>query len=160
MKVVDWSIVLSMGEQQRLSFVRLLALFTLSANKDQLVQKTLLFLDESTSAIDIKTEKKIYLKLTEHGVWFVTISHRSSLVHLHRKLLKFSPDRNREETIEAESMEVHIPIPLTIEDDEENESRKEGKNDYKPIETKQFQVSSISYSILFIFSLSSSLLFT
>ena len=52
-----------MGEQQRLSFVRLLALFTLSANKDQFVQKTLLFLDESTSAIDIKTEKENLFKV-------------------------------------------------------------------------------------------------
>jgi putative ATP-binding cassette transporter len=140
-KVVDWSIVLSMGEQQRLSFVRLLALFTLTPNKDQLVEKTLLFLDESTSAIDMKTEKEFYLNLIELGVWFVTISHRSSLVHLHTKSLKFSANRNREEAIEAESKEVQISIPSTIEDDKENKSRKEGKN----------EVSSLSYSILLIY---------
>jgi ABC-type uncharacterized transport system fused permease/ATPase subunit len=133
-----------MGEQQRLAFVRLLALFTLTPNKDQLIQQTLLFLDESTSAIDMKTEKEIYLNLIKIGVWFVTISHRSSLIDLHTKLLKFSSCRNREETIKAEeSMKVHIPISSTIEDDDENKARQEGKNDYKPIETKQFQVSFI-----------------
>ena len=142
-KVLDWSIVLSMGEQQRLSFVRLLALFTLSPNKDQLITGTLLFLDESTSAIDMKTEKEIYLNLIELGVWFVTISHRSSLVHLHSKSLKFSSDTNLQETIEIEPMEVHIPILSTTEDDDENKSGKEGKNEYKPIETKQFQVNLI-----------------
>lgn len=139
-KVVDWPIVLSMGEQQRLSFLRLLALFTLAPNKDQLIQKTLIFLDESTSALDMKTEEEIYLNLTELGVWFITISHRSSLFHLHKKSLNFYPDRNRAETIEAERVEVQIPIPWTSDDDK---SGKEGKNDYKPIETNQYRVSSI-----------------
>ena len=97
----------------------------------------MIFLDESTSALDIKTEEEIYLNLTELGVWFVTISHRSSLLHLHKKWLNFSPNRNQVDTIEAERVEVQIPIPETSEDD------KSVKNDYKLIETNQFRVNSI-----------------
>jgi len=130
--------VLSMGEQQRLSFVRLLALFTLSPNKDQLVRETLVFLDESTSAIDIETEQEIYLHLTQLCVWFVTISHRSSLVHLHTKWLQFFPDRNSQQAIE-----------LSIDNDhDENKLEKQEKNEYKPTETKQFQVSLMPSSVL------------
>jgi ABC-type uncharacterized transport system fused permease/ATPase subunit len=131
--------VLSMGEQQRLSFVRLLALFTLTPNKDQLVQETLVFLDESTSAIDVKTEHEIYLHLTQLSVWFVTISHRSSLVHLHTKWLQFFPDGNCQQAIEPERMKDH----------DENKLEKQEKSEFKPIETKQFQVSFIPSSVLF-----------
>jgi ABC-type bacteriocin/lantibiotic exporter with double-glycine peptidase domain len=141
--------VLSMGEQQRLSFVRLLALFTLTPNKDQLVQETLVFLDESTSAIDVKTEHEIYLHLTQLSVWFVTISHRSSLVHLHTKWLQFFPDGNCQQAIEPERMEEQILFTSTDKDHDENKLEKQEKSEYKPIETKQFQVSFIPSSVLF-----------
>jgi len=144
--------VLSMGEQQRLSFVRLLALFTLSPNKNQLVQETLVFLDESTSAIDVRTEREIYLHLTQLCVWFVTISHRSSLVHLHTKWLQFFPDRNCQQAIEPECMEDQILFTSTDKDLDENKVEKQEKSDYKRTETKQLQVSFISSSILFVHS--------
>ncbi|UJR10859.1 hypothetical protein I4U23_015047 [Adineta vaga] len=85
--IVDWSKILSVGEQQRLSFVRLFAYVTLSSNHDQLVREILVLFDESTSAVDAKTEHEIYAHLIRLQVWFVTISHRSSLIHLHPKSL-------------------------------------------------------------------------
>ncbi|UJR19349.1 hypothetical protein I4U23_022478 [Adineta vaga] len=126
---VDWSLVLSMGEQQRLSFVRLLALFTLAPNKNQLVQETLVFFDESTSAIDIKTEREIYRRLSELCVWFVTISHRSSLVHLHTKGLQFFPGGNCQQTIEPKHMKDQVSFTSTDEE--------KSKHDFT--ETKQSQ---------------------
>lgn len=137
-KIADWSLVLSMGEQQRLSFARLLALFTLAPNKDQLVRETLVFLDESTSAIDINTEHEIYQHLTQLCVWFVTISHRSSLVHLHTKWLQFFPDRNCQQTIEQKS----------IEDQNENKLEKQEKGEVNLIKEQQFQVSFIPFPVL------------
>ena len=134
--------VLSTGEQQRLSFIRLLALFTLAPNKDQLLRDTLVFLDESTSAIDFKTEEEIYLHLTQLRVWFVTISHRSSLIHLHTKLLQFFPDKNRKQLVEPEHME----------DSDENKLAKQDTSDNKPIETKQLQVGFIPSLALFVHS--------
>ena len=112
--------VLSMGEQQRLSFLRLLALFTLSPNKNRLVQETLVFLDESTSALDMKTEREIYIHLHQLRVWFISISHRLSLVRLHSKWLQFSPDGNCQQTI----------VPACVEE----------QYDAEPTETKQDQV--------------------
>ena len=45
-------------------------------------------LDESTSAIDTTTESIIYQLLIDLNVWFVTISHRPSLIRYHNKELK------------------------------------------------------------------------
>lgn len=92
--VTDWSAVLSVGEQQRLAFVRLFAFFTLNSTDDQVRGETLVLLDESTSAIDGKTEQQIYTYLVQLQVWFVTISHRSSLVHFHQKSLQLSLNSN------------------------------------------------------------------
>lgn len=121
--------LLSMGEQQRLSFIRLLAFFTLTPNKNQLVHETLVFLDESTSAIDVRTEHKIYQQLTQLNVWFVTISHRSSLKNLHTKWLQFSPDGN-----------------CSTSTDKDHEE----KNEHEPIEPEQVHVSLILSLDLFI----------
>ena len=144
--------VLSMGEQQRLSFIRLLALFTLAPKRKQLLQETLVFLDESTSAIDVQTEHEIYLHLTQLRVWFVTISHRSSLVHLHTKWLQFFPDRNCQQAIEPERMEDQVLFTSTDKDHDDNKLEKQEKSDCKRTVTKQFQVSFIPSSILFVHS--------
>ena len=89
LQVVDWSVVLSVGEQQRLSFLRLFVFFSFMSN-----EKTLVLFDESTSAIDLQTEEQIYQYLIKLNVWFVTISHRSSLAHWHHKSLHFTPNSN------------------------------------------------------------------
>ena len=143
---------LSMGEQQRLSFIRLLALFTLTPNKNQLVRETLVFLDESTSAIDFKTEHEIYLHLTQLHVWFVTISHRPSLVHLHSKVLQFFPNGNRQQSVEPEHVEDQISFTLRDEDNDEHRLTKQEKSEYKPTETEQLQVSIVPSSVLCFYS--------
>ena len=74
----DWSSILSLGEQQRLSFARVL-----------LSRPRLLYLDEATSAMDEGLEHAMYRLLRRElpdSVW-VSVGHRSTLVALHSHLL-------------------------------------------------------------------------
>ncbi|CAN0188810.1 unnamed protein product [Laminaria digitata] len=71
--VRDWSDMLSLGEQQRLAFARLLY------NKP-----TLAILDESTSALDLGNEAKMFALLDSlPGLSIVSVGHRPSLVPYH-----------------------------------------------------------------------------
>ncbi|MEG9622025.1 MULTISPECIES: ABC transporter ATP-binding protein/permease [Pseudomonas] len=73
----DWSNILSVGEQQRLAFARLLF------NRPQVV-----FLDESTSAMDEGLEHALYSLLRSEmpDTLLVSVGHRSTLAtfHTHR----------------------------------------------------------------------------
>ncbi|MBE9046464.1 ABC transporter ATP-binding protein/permease [Pleurocapsales cyanobacterium LEGE 10410] len=73
----DWDEVLSLGEQQRLAFARILI------NKPDYV-----VLDEATSALDIGNEESLYKHLLETQTTFVSVGHRPSLVQYHRWLLE------------------------------------------------------------------------
>ncbi len=70
----DWSRILSLGEQQRLAFARVL----LSA-------PDYIFLDEATSALDEPREVEMYNLLREQlpKVTVVSVGHRSTLFKLH-----------------------------------------------------------------------------
>jgi len=70
----DWSRILSLGEQQRLAFARVL----LSA-------PDYIFLDEATSALDEPREVEMYKLLREQlpKVTVVSVGHRSTLFKLH-----------------------------------------------------------------------------
>lgn len=73
---MEWGNVLSLGEQQRLSFARLI-----------LRNPTLAFLDEATSALDENNERLLYAQLREMGVSFVSVGHRSTLIEFHDLIL-------------------------------------------------------------------------
>lgn len=77
----DWSHVLSVGEQQRLAFVRA-----------HIQQPLWLFLDEATSALDEETEAKMYSLLQErlHNTTVVSVGHRSTLNKYHRLVLRLN----------------------------------------------------------------------
>ena len=81
--VADWSHVLSVGEQQRLAFVRA-----------HIQQPLWLFLDEATSALDEETEAKMYRLLAERlkGTTVVSVGHRSTLNQFHKLVLRL--DKN------------------------------------------------------------------
>lgn len=72
----DWSTILSLGEQQRLAFARIL-----------LTQPKYAILDEATSALDIHNEQMLYELLQRLGVVYVSVGHRSSLLDYHHKVL-------------------------------------------------------------------------
>jgi putative ATP-binding cassette transporter len=73
----DWPRLLSLGEQQRLGFARLL----LNAPRFAV-------LDEATSALDVTTEKVLYELLVQRDVAFVSVGHRPTLVDYHDTVLE------------------------------------------------------------------------
>ncbi len=77
--VADWSHVLSVGEQQRLAFVRA-----------HIQEPLWLFLDEATSALDEETEAKMYTLVGERlpATTIVSIGHRSTLNKYHQRILQ------------------------------------------------------------------------
>lgn len=78
--VRDWSRVLSLGEQQRIAFARVLV----SGAK-------YVFLDEATSAMDITTEAAAYAQLREAGTTCVSVGHRETILHFHDRALCLYP---------------------------------------------------------------------
>ncbi|HIK08841.1 MAG TPA: ABC transporter ATP-binding protein/permease [Oscillatoriaceae cyanobacterium M33_DOE_052] len=80
--IEDWGHILSLGEQQRLSFARLL-----------LHKPGYAVLDEATSALDNKTEKILYEELQKNGITFISVGHNYSLFTYHSWVLDLSaPD--------------------------------------------------------------------
>jgi putative ATP-binding cassette transporter len=75
----DWADVLSLGEQQRLTFARLLV------NKPNYA-----ILDEATSALDLNNEARLYQHLQAIGTTFLSVGHRSSLATYHQSLLELT----------------------------------------------------------------------
>ncbi|NEQ21763.1 MAG: ABC transporter ATP-binding protein/permease [Microcoleus sp. SIO2G3] len=78
----DWADVLSLGEQQRLTFARLLL------NKPKYA-----ILDEATSALDLGNEERLYQHLQEKGTTFLSVGHRSTLANYHQSVLELSQDK-------------------------------------------------------------------
>ena len=79
----DWEDILSLGEQQRLAFARILI------NKPQYV-----ILDEATSALDIKNEASLYRHLIHNQTTFISVGHRPSLVDYHDYVLKIAEEQS------------------------------------------------------------------
>lgn len=76
-EIRDWSNVLSLGEQQRLAFARLLV------GKPKLA-----ILDECSSALDIASENRLYTRLRESGTGYISVGHRPTLVQYHDFILR------------------------------------------------------------------------
>ena len=82
---LDWADVLSIGEQQRLAFARLLI------NKPAFA-----VLDEATSALDAENEANLYRRLQHMGIRYISVGHRSSILDYHDRVLELhGPDRWR-----------------------------------------------------------------
>lgn len=77
----DWSQILSLGEQQRLAFVRAV-----------LSQPQWLVLDEATSAVDEETEASLYewVRRALPQTAIVSVGHRSVLERFHERVLQLN----------------------------------------------------------------------
>ncbi len=74
----DWSHILSLGEQQKLAFVRIF-----------LRKPKWVFLDESTSAVDEEREDSLYKMLTDmENTSIISIGHRSTLDKWHTRVIR------------------------------------------------------------------------
>jgi len=73
----DWSKLLSVGEQQRLAFGRVLV-----------HQPRIVILDEATSALDSSNENALYERLRASGTTLVSIAHRAAVLRHHTHVLR------------------------------------------------------------------------
>jgi putative ATP-binding cassette transporter len=77
----DWAKVLSIGEQQRLAFARVL-----------LAEPRYAMLDEATSALDAANEERLYRELATTRTTPVSVSHRQGVVRYHDRVLELPGD--------------------------------------------------------------------
>ena len=78
---VPWENILSLGEQQRLAFARLLV-----------THPNFTILDEATSALDLTNEGSLYQQLQDTKTTFISVGHRESLFNYHQWVLELAQD--------------------------------------------------------------------
>ena len=78
---MDWEKVLSIGEQQRLAFARVL-----------LIQPRFAILDEATSALDTANEGNLYRQLERTSTTLISVGHRSTILQYHKQVLELTGD--------------------------------------------------------------------
>ncbi|MDR3391924.1 MAG: ABC transporter ATP-binding protein/permease [Sulfuriferula sp.] len=78
---LDWAKVLSVGEQQRMAFARVL-----------LAAPRYAILDEATSALDIDNEDNLYRQLAASATTLVSVGHRASIMKYHPQVLELTGD--------------------------------------------------------------------
>lgn len=86
----NWREVLSLGEQQRIAFARILT------NQPRYV-----VLDEATSALDVQNEELLYNKLKEINSTYISVGHRLTLKKYHHCILKI--DKNHSWNIKSQN---------------------------------------------------------
>ncbi|MEO7954711.1 MAG: ATP-binding cassette domain-containing protein, partial [Polaromonas sp.] len=74
---MDWVKLLSIGEQQRLAFARVL-----------LARPRFAILDEATSALDIANEQLLYQQLMATDTTPVSVGHRATILRFHDQVLE------------------------------------------------------------------------
>lgn len=92
---LDWAKVLSVGEQQRVAFARVL-----------LAAPRYAILDEATSALDIHNEEMLYRQLAGIGTTLVSVGHRPAILQHHHQVLQLNSD---------ESWQLHAAVDFRFE---------------------------------------------
>lgn len=90
----SWAEVLSLGEQQRVAFARILV-----------NQPRYTILDEATSALDVQNEEYLYQHLQATETTFVSVGHRPTLRNYHQLVLELS-ENEQWELKQSESIPV------------------------------------------------------
>jgi len=79
----NWGDVLSLGEQQRVAFARIL-----------INQPRYVVLDEATSALDVQNEASLYETLQSSNITYISVGHRPTLQNYHQLVLKLAEDQS------------------------------------------------------------------
>jgi putative ATP-binding cassette transporter len=95
--VQDWEKLLSVGEQQRLAFGRVLV-----------HAPGIVILDEATSALDSANEASLYARLRESGTTLISIAHRPAVLRHHTHVLHLTGE-GAWEVHEASTYEFDAP---------------------------------------------------
>ncbi|MBD2502511.1 ABC transporter ATP-binding protein/permease [Anabaena azotica] len=113
---LPWENILSLGEQQRLAFARLL-----------ITHPSFTILDEATSALDLNNEGNLYQQLQETKTTFISVGHRESLFNYHQWVLELSQestwqlvsiqDYRRQKGIAVTPVKEEVTIDVLIEND-------------------------------------------
>jgi vitamin B12/bleomycin/antimicrobial peptide transport system ATP-binding/permease protein len=110
---VPWENILSLGEQQRLAFARLLV-----------THPRFTILDEATSALDLTNEGNLYKKLQETKTTFISVGHRESLFDYHQWVLELSQDSSWQlVTVHDYRNQKTINIQSTLNNELQNQSQ-------------------------------------
>ncbi len=78
---LEWDKVLSLGEQQRIGFARVL-----------LTKPSYVILDEATSALDEQNEESLYRHLADISTTLVSVGHRPTILKYHDQVLEIVGD--------------------------------------------------------------------
>jgi putative ATP-binding cassette transporter len=78
---LEWEKVLSVGEQERLAFARIL-----------LSRPQFILLDEATSALDLANESRLYQTLKSTSATIFSVSHHYQLIKYHDQVLELAGD--------------------------------------------------------------------
>ncbi|OZH55340.1 ABC transporter ATP-binding protein, partial [Hydrocoleum sp. CS-953] len=95
---LQWENVLSLGEQQRLAFARLL-----------LTNPCYAILDEATSALDLQNEAELYQQLQTTKTTFISVGHRLSLLKYHHQVLELTGNANWQ-ILSAEDYQAKVSL--------------------------------------------------
>ncbi|MGO4469439.1 ATP-binding cassette domain-containing protein, partial [Pseudoduganella sp. RAF53_2] len=98
--VNDWEKLLSVGEQQRLAFGRVLV------HKPNIV-----ILDEATSALDSGNEASLYARLRDSGATLISVAHRAAVLRHHTHVLRLMGD-GEWEVHDASAYEFDAPVAI------------------------------------------------
>ena len=84
---VDWTTLLSIGEQQRILFCRLFWHHDWHLKHGD-GNAFYAILDESTSALDSSSEAAIYSRCQERGLSYISVAHRVTVIRYHDVILQ------------------------------------------------------------------------
>lgn len=111
-RAVDWTNILSLGEQQRVSFARIF-----------LLNPVLAFLDEATSSLDEANERALYQNLRDFGISYVSVGHRSTLKEFHDHLIVL----NKDGTVDISELKAATPADGTAEQEKPSDATTAGQ---------------------------------
>jgi len=95
----DWEKLLSVGEQQRVAFARVLV-----------HAPSIVILDEATSALDSGNESALYARLRESGATLISIAHRPAVLRHHTHVLHLLGE-GEWALHDADAFEFDVPVP-------------------------------------------------
>ncbi|NEO97832.1 MAG: ABC transporter ATP-binding protein/permease [Symploca sp. SIO2E9] len=110
---LPWENVLSLGEQQRLAFARILV-----------TCPSFTILDEATSALDLINEENLYQQLQKTQTTFISVGHRESLFNYHQLVLELLEDY-RWQLVPIEAYQKQKNDQIKINNHQNNELKRE-----------------------------------